>query len=77
MLKGDKKYQKDIDLFERVLAALNEGKPARSVECDDDEKAILSEVALLTNKPVIYAANMSDEDFSNGIDSNEGYKAVQ
>ena len=75
MLKGDKKYQKDIDLFERVLAALNEGKPARSVECDDDEKAILSEVALLTNKPVIYAANMSDEDFSNGIDSN--YKAVQ
>ena len=73
MLKGDKKYQKDIDLF----AALNEGKPARSVECDDDEKAILSEVALLTNKPVIYAANMSDEDFSNGIDSNEGYKAVQ
>ena len=77
MLKGDKKYQKDIDLFERVLAALNEGKPARSVECDDDEKAILSEVALLTNKPVIYAANMSDEDFSNGIDSNEGYKAVK
>lgn len=77
MLKGDKKYQKDIDLFERVLDALNEGKPARSVECDDDEKAILSEVALLTNKPVIYAANMSDEDFSNGIDSNEGYKAVQ
>ena len=64
MLKGDKKYQKDIDLFERVLDALNEGKPARSVECDDDEKAILSEVALLTNKPVIYAANMSDEDFS-------------
>ena len=63
MLKGDKKYQKDIDLFERVLAALNEGIPARSVECDDDEKAILSEVALLTNKPVIYAANMSDEDF--------------
>ena len=75
--RANKKYQKDIDLFERVLAALNEGKPARSVECDDDEKAILSEVALLTNKPVIYAANMSDEDFSNGIDSNEGYKAVQ
>lgn len=77
MLKGDKKYQKDIDLFERVMAALEEGKPARSVECDDDEKAILAEVALLTNKPVIYAANMSDADFSNGIDSNEGYKAVQ
>ncbi len=77
MLKGDKKYQKDIDLFERVMAALEEGKPARSVECDEDEKAVLSEVALLTNKPVIYAANMSDADFSNGIDKNEGYISVQ
>ena len=77
MLKGDKKYQKDLDLFERVLAALEDGKPARSVECDDDEKALLSEVALLTNKPVIYAANMSDTDFANGIENNQGYKAVQ
>ena len=77
MLKGDKKYQKDLDLFERVLSALEEGKPARSVDCDDDEKAILSEVALLTNKPVFYAANMSDVDFSSGIDNNIGYKAVQ
>lgn len=77
MLKGDKKYQKDIDLFNRVLEALESGKPARSVECDEDEAATLSEVALLTNKPVIYAANMSDEDFSNGIDANEGFRAVQ
>ena len=53
MLKGDKKYQKDIDLFERVLAALNEGKPARSVECDDDEKAILSEVAVYSDNASI------------------------
>ena len=77
MLKGDKKYQKDIEFYERVLAALEECKPARSVECDEEEKALLSEVALLTNKPVIYAANMSEDDFSNGIESNEGYKKVQ
>ena len=77
MLKGDKKYQKDLDFYERVLAVLEQGKPARSVECDEEEKALLSEVALLTNKPVIYAANMSDEDFSNGIENNAGYKAVQ
>lgn len=38
---------------------------------------MLSDVALLTTKPVIYAANMSEDDFSNGLDSNEGYKAVQ
>lgn len=77
MLKGDKKYQKDIDFYKRVLEALENGKPARSVECDEDEAALLSDVALLTSKPVIYAANMSEEDFSNGLETNEGYKAVK
>ena len=77
MLKGDKKYQRDIDFYQRVLEALENGKPARSVECDDEEKALLSEVALLTSKPVIYAANMSDEDFSSGIEQNVGYQAVK
>ena len=60
-----------------VLDALNEGKPARAVECDDDEKALLAEVALLTNKPVIFAANMSEDDFANGIDSNERLQRVR
>lgn len=77
MLKGDKKYQKDIDFYKRVLEALEAGKPARRVECNEDEALLLSDVALLTTKPVIYAANMSEDDFSNGLDSNEGYKAVQ
>ena len=77
MVKGDKKFQKQVDFFKRVLDTLNEGKPARAVECDDDEKALLSEVALLTNKPVIFAANMSEDDFSNGIDDNERLKRVR
>ncbi|WP_407384718.1 redox-regulated ATPase YchF [Ruminococcus sp.] len=77
MVKGDKKFQVQVDFFKRVLDTLNEGKPARTVECDDDEKAWLSEVALLTNKPVIFAANMSEDDFSNGIDSNERLKRVR
>ena len=77
MVKGDKKFQTQVDFFKRVLATLNEGKPARTVECTDDEKALLSEVALLTNKPVIFAANMSEDDFSNGIDDNERLKRVR
>ena len=71
LLKGDKKYQTDINLFERILSALNEGKAARSVEMDEEEQKIISEVALLTTKPIIYAANMSDEDFSKGIEGNK------
>jgi GTP-binding protein YchF len=77
MVKGDKKYQRDVEFYQRVLETLEQGKPARSVECDEDEQALLSEVALLTNKPIIYAANMSDEDFSGGIEKNEGFREVQ
>lgn len=71
LIKADKKYQVDLDFFKRVLDTLNEGKSARSVECTEEEAELLSSVALLTNKPIIYAANMSDEDFSNGIDGNK------
>ena len=77
MVKGDKKYQAQVDFFKRVLDTLNEGKTARTVECTDDEKALLAEVALLTNKPVIFAANMSEDDFSNGIDGNERLQRVR
>lgn len=75
LIKGDKKYQTDLALFERVLEALNAGKSARSVEMDEEEQKIMSEVALLTTKPIIYAANMSDEDFAGGIENNP-YLAV-
>lgn len=77
MLKGDKKYQAHLDFYGRLLETLNEGKPARSVECSEDEAKLLSEVALLSSKPVIYAANMSENDFSNGIDDNPMLKKVQ
>lgn len=77
LIKGDKKYQTDLELFERVLDALNAGKSARSVEMDEDEQKIMSEVALLTTKPIIYAANMSDEDFANGIESNKFLEVVK
>ncbi len=77
LIKADKKYAVDLEFFERVKAALEEGRSARSVECNDDEKALLNSVALLTNKPIIYAANVSDTDFANGIENNEYYKKVK
>ena len=77
MTKADKKYQAEVDFFKRVEEALQNGKTARSVECDEDEKKLLSEVALLTNKPVIYAANMSESDFESGIEDNERLNAVK
>ncbi len=75
--KGDKKLLSEVEFFKRVKETLESEKPARSVECDDDEKALLDSACLLTSKPVIYACNMSEEDFSGGIDENENYKAVR
>lgn len=65
-LKGDKSLQAEVDFFHRVLQTLEAGKPARSVECTPEEAAMLATVSLLTAKPVIYAANLSEADFAGG-----------
>ena len=77
LLKGDKKYQTEIDLFERIKTSLENEICVRSMEFSEDEAEILKEVALLTSKPVIYAANVSEEAFMEGIDSNEYVNCVK
>ena len=77
MMKADKKFAAEVEFFERVKAALDEGKSARSVECTEDEAMLLLEVPLLTNKPIIYAANMSEDDFANGIEENPNFNTVK
>lgn len=77
MLKADKKYQLEIDLLERVKEALDNGKSARSVDCSEEEREFLGTIDLLTAKPIIFAANMSEDDFKNGIEKNENFKKVQ
>ncbi len=75
-LKGDKSLAGELEFLKRLQKALEDNIPARNLECDENEKAWLSEIALLTAKPVIYACNMSENDFANGIDSNANYKKV-
>lgn len=68
-MKGDKKFAVEVEFFERVKEVLESGKSARSMELTEDEKAMLSTVALLTSKKVIYAANLSEEDFAGGAEN--------
>lgn len=77
MIKADKKYQIELDFFNRVKAELEAGNSARSVECDEEEAVLLSTVSLLTNKPIIFAANMGEGDFTKGINSNACYTIVK
>ena len=70
MLKADKKYQAEIDLLDRIKLALENGMLARNLEYNEDEKVILKEIFLLTLKPFIYIANVSEEQLSN-LDNDE------
>ncbi len=74
--RNDKKYAAEADLLKRIKDVLEAGKPARTLEYSDEDKEILKEIALLTLKPVIYAANVSEDDFANGIENNEMVKEV-
>ncbi len=65
MLKADKKYQLEVDLLEKVKVELESGKPARSIEFNEEEKEIIKEVYLLTTKPILYIANIAEEDIEN------------
>ena len=77
-LKGDKSLQGEVDFLKRLIVHLENGLPARSVEINDEtEQNVLDTTALLSAKPVIYACNMSEEDFTSGIESNKNYNAVK
>lgn len=76
-MKGDKTLAVELELLEKVKAVLEDGKPARSIDYTDDEKAIMKEIALISMKPVIYAANVAEDDFSKGIENNEFVNKVK
>ena len=64
-LKADKKYQEEIDLLERVKENLENGKSVRAMEFTQEESIIIKEMFLLTTKPIIYIANVSEEQIEN------------
>ncbi|HOQ38588.1 MAG TPA: redox-regulated ATPase YchF [Acetivibrio sp.] len=66
MLKsGDKKFQAELEFYERIMKTLEEGKPVRTLNIsDEEEKKLFDQLFLLTSKPVLYAANVAEEDLS-------------
>ena len=62
LAKGDKKYIAEEDLFKKIRDHLEAGKPARTLELNDDEKEIIKDAFLLTVKPILYVANVSEAD---------------
>ncbi|MBQ8510727.1 MAG: redox-regulated ATPase YchF [Clostridia bacterium] len=75
-MKGDKSLGEELALLERVAAGLADGKNARSLEYTEDELTIMNDCQLLSMKPVIYAANIAEDEIGSDMSDNEGYQKL-
>ena len=66
-IKADKKYEQELKLFERIKSTLESGKSARTLEFNEEEQEILRDTYLLTLKPILYIANVSEEQLANPL----------
>lgn len=75
---GDKSLAVEVKMLEGLLVHLNAGNTANTFETASDEEAeIISSLPLLSDKPVIYAANLSEDDLLGGFENNPYYPVVQ
>ncbi len=74
--KSDKSVLTEIDVLNRVKSALDEGRCARALGLTEEEEALISEARLLTLKPIIYVANIAENEVSGEYEDNEAYKKL-
>jgi GTP-binding protein YchF len=72
---GEKEAKAEVALLERILATLSEGRPARVADVSDDERRAMRSFNLLTDKPVLYLANVAEDDLPEG--DNEHVRALR
>ncbi len=75
--RADKTLLTKLSVLEKVKAALEEGKCARAVGLDAEEAALIEESRLLTLKPIIYVANISEDEVGGDYENNEGYQRLK
>ena len=61
---GDKKLRAELEVLVKVRECLNQGRPARSADLADEERLVLRDLHLITAKPVLFVANVSEEDLA-------------
>ena len=76
-MKGDKSLAAEVELLERIKGVLEDGKCARTIELTDDERDMLGDTQLLTIKPVIYVANISEDELDGDLSGNTGYQKLK
>ena len=74
-LKADKNFQEELEVLEKIKTTLEAGKPARILNLEEEEKELIKDIYLLTMKPILYIANISEEQLENSLDQ-DGVKQV-
>ena len=64
--KNDKNAQAEVELLGKIREVLDDGKSVRSLDLSEDEQLIIKPLGLLSNKPIIYATNVSEDDLASG-----------
>ncbi len=72
--KNDKNAQAEVELLDKISEVLNDGKSVRSMDLSEDELLVIKQLGLLSNKPIIYATNVSEDDLATG---NEWVESVR
>lgn len=73
---GDKEAKKQVELFEKVVATLEQGKSVRTIEFSEDEQLLVNELNLITSKPVMYVCNVDEDALKNGNEYVNQIKAI-
>jgi ribosome-binding ATPase len=76
MARTSKEGSIEVNALEKLLTALNAGKPARQVDLTEEENLMIKGLGLLTRKPIIYAANVAEEDLATGNEHVEKVRAI-
>lgn len=75
-LKGDKSLQAELDILKKVLTTLEQGLSARTLDLTDDEEEFIKSLDLLSYKPIIYIANVAEDEVGSALE-NEYVKQVR
>jgi GTP-binding protein YchF len=74
--RGNKELLAEVEVLERLVESLNEGRPARRLGLSEEEKDLVKSLGLLTLKPIIYATNVTEDDLASGNEWVEQVKAI-
>jgi ribosome-binding ATPase len=76
LARTSKEAQVEVAALEKLLPVLNEGKPARQVVLTEEEELLIKPLGLLTRKPIIYAANVAEDELASGNDWTKQVQAL-